>query len=417
MKRIVAFAIGSYGDCSPFIELGSEMIKRGYNFTIVSFEDHRNHIVKRGIDFIPIHGNLEEMTRVLLSESKGAGDSMTGLKNILKEATGLYDDFYNAAITADLIIYMQFGALAYHFAQAFNIPCIRTLVYPFDVTAKYSSMFPESAKSAFKCKLSYYASFVMMNIISLEKANEFRKKLMLDKWNLFRFYIKMNGKRLPTIYQFSDVLAPKDPKWGSETYLTGPWFPKNKNEYDIDPALDQFLNNGSKPVFIGFGSMVYTRMDELQDKLIKALKACGLRAVFVSSVTSFKPSEDEDFFYTNFVPYDYLFDRVCGVVHHGGCGTTHLGLIHGCPTFILSFGGDQDFWGYRVHELGAGPKYMRVNHDEITIGELKDRLSEIKKGKYDEGAKKIGREISKDIGVLKAAEIVERIISVQDNRE
>lgn len=47
------------------------------------------------------------------------------------------------------------------------------------------------------------------------------------------------------------------------------------------------------------------------------------------------------------VPHDWLFDneRVSAVVHHGGAGTTAVGLAKGRPTVVVPFFGDQGFWG------------------------------------------------------------------------
>lgn len=43
-------------------------------------------------------------------------------------------------------------------------------------------------------------------------------------------------------------------------------------------------------------------------------------------------------------PHDWLFTRVSAVVHHGGAGTTAIGLKLGKPTLIVPFFGDQPFW-------------------------------------------------------------------------
>ena len=47
------------------------------------------------------------------------------------------------------------------------------------------------------------------------------------------------------------------------------------------------------------------------------------------------------------IPHDWLFDqeRVSAVVHHGGAGTTAVGLKYGRPTVVVPFFGDQAFWG------------------------------------------------------------------------
>ena len=50
------------------------------------------------------------------------------------------------------------------------------------------------------------------------------------------------------------------------------------------------------------------------------------------------------------IPHDWLFDkeRVSAAVHHGGAGTTAIGLAKGRPTVVVPFFGDQAFWGTRV---------------------------------------------------------------------
>ena len=45
------------------------------------------------------------------------------------------------------------------------------------------------------------------------------------------------------------------------------------------------------------------------------------------------------------VPHDWLFadGRVSAVCHHGGAGTTAIGLKNGVPTIVVPFFGDQPF--------------------------------------------------------------------------
>ena len=44
-------------------------------------------------------------------------------------------------------------------------------------------------------------------------------------------------------------------------------------------------------------------------------------------------------------PHDWLFKYVSCVVHHGGAGTSAIGIAMGKPTVIVPFFGDQPFWG------------------------------------------------------------------------
>jgi len=51
-----------------------------------------------------------------------------------------------------------------------------------------------------------------------------------------------------------------------------------------------------------------------------------------------------------------LFPKVAAVIHHGGAGTTHAGLIAQKPTLIIPFVVDQFHWGELIYRLGCGPK-------------------------------------------------------------
>ena len=55
------------------------------------------------------------------------------------------------------------------------------------------------------------------------------------------------------------------------------------------------------------------------------------------------------------VPHDWLFaeGRVSAVCHHGGAGTTAIGLKNGVPTIVVPFFGDQPFQVSRSGILGA----------------------------------------------------------------
>ena len=68
------------------------------------------------------------------------------------------------------------------------------------------------------------------------------------------------------------------------------------------------------------------------------------------------------------VPHDWLFTRVSAVCHHGGAGTTAIGLRLGKPTIIVPFFGDQPFWGMMVHRAGAGPE--PIPHAQLDVEKL-----------------------------------------------
>ena len=84
----------------------------------------------------------------------------------------------------------------------------------------------------------------------------------------------------------------------------------------------------------------------------------------------------ENVFLTGDSPHGTLFPRLAGIVHHGGCGTTHTAARSGIPQFILPQIADQYYWGHRIHSLGMGPKPVapkRLTDRKLTIA-LRDMV-------------------------------------------
>lgn len=160
--------------------------------------------------------------------------------------------------------------------------------------------------------------------------------------------MKQNGEPVLTLYLFSSALVPREPKWGEHIHITGYWSAPEKLDYDPDKKLVEFLSAGEKPIYIGFGSIVYRDMENVQKKVFQAVKETGVRAIMSSGWMKWQTEEDPDICYVDFVPHEWLLSQARGVIHHGGAGTTYAGLRAGCPTFIMAFGGDQLFWGLQV---------------------------------------------------------------------
>jgi UDP:flavonoid glycosyltransferase YjiC (YdhE family) len=95
------------------------------------------------------------------------------------------------------------------------------------------------------------------------------------------------------------------------------------------------LDAGEPPVYIGFGSIVVDDPDKFTKMIFEAVKQAGVRAL-VSKGWGDPP---ESVYMLDNTPHDWLFPKVSCVVHHGGAGTTAIGLKCGKPTMIVPFFG------------------------------------------------------------------------------
>lgn len=90
-----------------------------------------------------------------------------------------------------------------------------------------------------------------------------------------------------------------------------------------------------------------------------------------SEQSNSSPLPDNIFLLDN-TPHDWLFPRVACVVHHGGAGTTAIGLKCGRPTMIVPFFGDQPFWGAMVAKARASAHdcvpYRKLTAEKLAEG-------------------------------------------------
>lgn len=120
------------------------------------------------------------------------------------------------------------------------------------------------------------------------------------------------------------------------------FFFRDQPTYKPSEELMTFLESGSPPVYIGFGSIVVEEPQSLTNAVLRAVAGAGVRAIVSrgwSNLGGGSPNS-KDVFYLDDCPHEWLFQHVAAVVHHGGAGTTACGLLNGRPTVVVPFFGE-----------------------------------------------------------------------------
>lgn len=220
----------------------------------------------------------------------------------------------------------------------------------------------------------------------------------------------LDYRRVPFTYCWSPSLVPKPSDWGDKIDVVGFFFLNQMDLQSYQPPkeLADFLDRGSPPVYIGFGSMVVANPDALTRTIIEAVKLTGLRAIVSQGWGGLGAADDlpDSIFVIGNCPHDWLFSRCCAVVHHGGAGTTAAGLLAGCPTLVVPFFGDQPFWGESCYRAGVGPEPLPI--DQVDTKRLVDALGRLLFPRVRERAKEISEEMKQENGVEGAIEAFHR---------
>ncbi|MER5321583.1 glycosyltransferase [Streptosporangium roseum] len=127
---------------------------------------------------------------------------------------------------------------------------------------------------------------------------------------------------------------------------------------DVRPLpaeLTAFLDAGTPPVYVGFGSMPMNASTDAARVAIEAVRAQGRRALVGRGWADLALIDDrDDCFVVGEVNQQALFGRVAAVVHHGGAGTTTTAARAGAPQVVVPQVADQPYWAGRVAGLGIG---------------------------------------------------------------
>ncbi len=149
------------------------------------------------------------------------------------------------------------------------------------------------------------------------------------------------------------VLDPWQEPADLDVVQTGAWI--LPDDRPLPCGLEAFLNAGTPPVYVGFGSMPMHASADVAQVSIEAIRAQGRRAIVRRGWADLALIDDvDDCFAVDEVNHQALFRRVAAVVHHGGAGTTTTATRAGAPQVVVPQGVDQPYWAARVAELGIG---------------------------------------------------------------
>ena len=147
------------------------------------------------------------------------------------------------------------------------------------------------------------------------------------------------------------ILAPWQESPDLDVVQTGAWI--LPDERPLPAELEAFLDAGTPPVYVGFGSM--RAPTDVARVAIEAIRAQGRRALLAHGWADLALIDDrDDCFAVGEVNQQQLFGRVAAVVHHGGAGTTTTAARAGAPQVVVPQMADQPYFAGRVAELGIG---------------------------------------------------------------
>jgi len=365
-------------------------------------------VSSHGIDFIGLPGDPDSLVKDLVDK---AGKNYIRMiravsKFVVPIAVGVLDQINIACENTDIIIHSFLLTNAGHeIARAKGVPDFSAQFFPvFTTTAEFPGfVFPDLPLGNFYRRLSH--EFITQTFWQGSRVLYRwlrRSHPHLPPFSNWPFSVR-NDRRTPILYAFSPSVLPQPADWGEDVHVTGYWSTDHPHWHPPQKLLD-FLDTGSTPIAIAFGSTSTHNPEKLASTMLEALAMSGQRAVIVGAEDHFSDLPNT-FIQLDTAPYRWLFTKMSAVVHHGGAGTTGMGLRAGVPNIVTPFTSDQPFWGHRVHSLGAGPKPLPAK--KLTAPALAELIiCAVDDQKMRARARGIGEQIRTEDGVSRAIDIV-----------
>jgi sterol 3beta-glucosyltransferase len=413
--RVLIYCFGTQGDIQPHIALGHRLIRAGHEAAICTAEGFRAAIEARGVPYAFMNNDMLQIMQQAMPHMSGPRDAYKITRAMGDAQRSALHNQWTAAqdYRPSIIVYHPKSLGGYHIAEKLGVPGVVSLPLPFFTPTRefpipFIGHWPLGGRAN---QLSYeFQRFTA--IVYGGMLNDFRRK-ELHLPPIHRTATLLDdraGQPLTILYAFSRHVRPIPADYPPNVHVTGYWFLDRPDDWQPSAALERFLADGPPPIYIGFGSMGFGKgADRRNRAIIDAIQRVGVRAVLATGWSD--PAEidlPDSVLLINNAPHDWLFPRMCAVVHHGGAGTTGAGLRAGRPTLICPFLGDQPFWGRQVRLLGAGPNPLPQR--QITAARLADRLDQLLcTQKYRDSAGTLASLLRTEDGPARASAILDSI--------
>ncbi|KAL8888808.1 MAG: hypothetical protein Q9215_003835 [Flavoplaca cf. flavocitrina] len=423
--NVVIQVVGSRGDVQPFVALGKVLQEvYGHRIRLATHPTFRSFVEENGLEFFSVGGDPAELMAFMV-KNPGLMPGMDTLKSgdIGKRRRGMYEivqgcwrscieigdgtgamashdhlDRFNSPedrarldrpFVADAIIANPPSFAGIHCAEKLGIPLHLMFTMPWSPTQAFPHPLANIQTSDADQSITNFMSYALVEMMTWQGLgdviNRFREKsLGLEPVSLMWAPGMASRLRIPYTYCWSPALIPKPKDWGSHISISGFYFLSLASTYQPDPQLLSFLDAGSPPVYIGFGSIVVDDPNAMTRMIFNAVKQSGQRALVSKGWGGLGADSLE-------VP-----ENIFMLVHHGGAGTTAAGIAAGRPTVVVPFFGDQPFWGSMVAKAGAGP--WPTPYKQLTADRLAASIVEALRPETLRKAKKLGQSISHEQG-------------------
>lgn len=412
--RFMLFSVGSRGDAQPFAALALALQAQGHSAALCLPQNFEPLAQGLGLDFRGLPWDTQDAlrdeglrSRILRGDVIGFFHRVQAQAWARREA--LWQALIAAARDADVLVSASTTEdLVELLGQALGKPVIQAELAPLSPSSRFAalgvslrSLGPLNRASHGVARWGWWRLNRVMALGLAEALGLPRPGSSPALSALSR------GRRV--LHGFSPTLFAPPSDWSpSQHAVTGAWqlgvaaqgLPGDHR----DAGFAHWLEDGTPPVFLSFGSMpALTGEDllELAGDVAETLECRVVLGLGWSQVESPDCDLPEGVALSGDCDHAWLLSHCSATIHHGGAGSTHTAALSGLPQVVCPLFGDQPFWAERIRLQGAG---LTLPFRRLDAESLAATLSRAMDERHQDAAARLAERMQQEGGAALAAE-------------
>lgn len=362
-------SLGTRGDIEPFLAMGNLLKRNGHEVACCFPEQFAHLAEEEGFQFFSLGKEFLE-----LIDSKAGQSIMGGIQtNAWKRLYYLYLLYKNSkainqkmfGIQHDVIETYKPDHIIFHpkTTYAFTLNSIRkSILSPIPCMIHAVKERPPAGMN-FNLGQRINTALYIFTITAIAK----NIKSVASSFFPYRKFttqeLKSSIVETDILYMISPNLFSAPTYWPSHARVFGYLERDKTRQWEASDVLVHFLTTHKKPIVLTFGSMVNGQAEKITKLFLDIFEANNIPAIINSSSGGLKEPASYNkglFHFVKDIPYDWIFPKVYGVIHHGGSGTSHMVTKYGCASLIVPHIIDQFMWNDILSDKGVGPKGISI---------------------------------------------------------
>jgi vancomycin aglycone glucosyltransferase len=353
--KIACVILGTRGDVQPMVALATGLIKNGHEVIICAPPENEELVKRYNLQFRMFGPNLKKAVSKNPEKQKGG----VAIKISPREGKKLIGDQIN--ILPDIIkgVDLLLGAGIVAGVQT----AADILKVPYRFVAFYPIILGTTKDDPFINRMMFGSGRKIMNLLMKGFINKNRAKYGLppikDTWEhwlgenvIIACDKELNAAREGVAFTFTQ---------------TGFMILPSKN--GLPGNVENFLDSGKPPVYIGFGSNPIESPEKYTAMFEQVRDTTNQRLIISKGWADLPVIDVRDILYVDDIPFDLLFPRLAAVIYHGGTGTMAAVARAGVPQAAFPFMGDQFDNRKQIVKLGLGPDtcdFKKISAESIS---------------------------------------------------